>query len=130
MQVVSKHIIKVSSDFSPTPGARVYADGDDSGQEFYEKCLKAAFQAAIDDHEILVVDLDDTEGYATSFLDEAFVRLVRDFGKDVVLKHIEIISNEEPDWIEEINSYINEAEQLLNLYKLYSSGGCPRSFFV
>lgn len=110
MQVVSKHIIKVSTDFSPTPGARVYADGDDSGQEFYDRCLKDAFQAALDEDETLVVDLDDTEGYATSFLDEAFVRLVRDFGKDKVLDHIEIVSTEEPDWIEEVKSYINEAE--------------------
>jgi hypothetical protein len=79
-------------------------------QEFYDKCLKFAFQQAIDENESLVVDLDGTEGYATSFLDEAFVRLVRDFGKDVVLKNIEIISDEEPDWIEEVTDYINEAE--------------------
>jgi len=110
MQVASKHTVKVSTDFSPTPGARVYADGNDSGQEFYDNCLRSAFQQALDDDEILFIDLDGTEGYATSFLDEAFVRLVRDFGKKTVLSHIQIISNEEPDWIEEINSYINEAE--------------------
>lgn len=110
MQVVNQHFIKVSDDFSPTPGARYYEDGDDSGQAFYDNCLKNAFQQAVNDGEKLIIDLDGTEGYATSFLDEAFVRLVRDFTKAIVLKHIEIISTEEPDWIDEINSYINEAE--------------------
>lgn len=110
MQVATKHIIKVSEDFSPTPGARYYEDGDDSGQEFYDKCLKIAFSSALSDNERLIIDLDGTEGYATSFLDEAFVRLVKDFSKSVVLNNIEIISEEEPDWIDEIKSYINEAD--------------------
>jgi STAS-like domain of unknown function (DUF4325) len=109
MQVINKHLLKISEDFSPTPGARVYADGDDSGQEFYEKKLRQAFIEAMADHEILVVDLDGTEGYATSFLDEAFVRLAREFGKEKVLANLEIISFEEPDWIDEVKSYISEA---------------------
>ena len=102
--------LKVSEAFSNTPGARYYEDGDDSGQEFYDNCLKEAFKGALERRELLTIDLDGTEGYATSFLDEAFVRLVRDFGKNDVLKFIRIISNDEPDWIEEINSYINEAD--------------------
>ncbi|RZK22243.1 MAG: DUF4325 domain-containing protein [Flavobacterium sp.] len=107
---MNEKLLKVSTAFSPTPGARYYEDGDDSGQEFFDKCLKKAFSDALEIGSILVVDLDDTEGYATSFLDEAFVRLVKEFGKSIVKKHIRIISNEEPDWIEEINNYIDEAE--------------------
>ena len=110
MSVVNAHKLKVSTSFSTTPGARHYEDGPDSGQEFYDKCLRTAFAAAIAEGEKLIIDLDGTEGYATSFLDEAFVRLVREFGKKRVLSHIEIVSIEEPDWIEEIRSYINEAD--------------------
>ncbi len=106
---MSKHFIKVSEDFSPTPGARYYEDGEDSGQEFFDKCLKDAFKKALADKEILEIDLDGTEGYATSFLDEAFVRLVQEFRKEDVKKYIKIISFEEPDWINEIASYIEDA---------------------
>lgn len=104
-----KHYLKVSTDFSIAPGARYYTDGADSGQKFYEKILKDAFHAALDAKEILTIDLDGTEGYATSFLDEAFHRLSKDFGSETVIKNIKLVSNEEPDWVDEIISYINEA---------------------
>lgn len=110
MHTAVKHILKISTDFSTTPGARYYSDGDDSGQKFYERKLKQAFEDAVADDEVLTIDLDGTEGYATSFLDEAFNRLAKDFGKEKVRKHIEIVSTEEPDWVEEIFSYIDEAE--------------------
>ncbi len=110
MQVATKYFLKISSDFSDTPGARYYSDGGDSGQEFYERILRHAFKEALDDNSKLTIDLDGTEGYATSFLDEAFMRLTKEFGKENVLTHIEIISSEEPDWIEEIKSYIEDVE--------------------
>ncbi|MDB5132720.1 MAG: hypothetical protein JWR02_2469 [Mucilaginibacter sp.] len=110
MQIATKHFLKISSDFSETPGARYYTDGHDSGQEFYEKILCHAFQEALDDKAVLTIDLDGTEGYATSFLDEAFMRLTKDFGKNEVLSHLKIISTEEPDWISEIDNYIKDVE--------------------
>ncbi|MFI5160800.1 MAG: STAS-like domain-containing protein [Sphingobacteriales bacterium] len=110
MQVATKHFLKISSEFSETPGARYYTDGQDSGQEFYEKFLHHAFKEAFEDNSILTIDLDGTEGYATSFLDEAFMRLTKEFGKNEVLSHIKIISTEEPDWISEIDSYIKDVE--------------------
>jgi hypothetical protein len=110
MQVETKHFLKISSDFSETPGARYYTDGHDSGEEFYERILRHAFKEALDDRSILSIDLDGTEGYATSFLDEAFMRLTKEFGKKEVLSHIKIISSEEPDWISEIDSYIKDVE--------------------
>jgi translation initiation factor 2 alpha subunit (eIF-2alpha) len=110
MQVKTKHLIKISVDFSPTPGARYYEDGEDSGQEFFDKCLRSAFEDALNDGEVLEIDLDNTEGYATSFLDEAFSRLVKEFKNVDIKKHIKIISFEEPDWIEEIASYIDDAQ--------------------
>ena len=50
--------------------------------------------------DILNVDLDNTAGYMSSFLDEAFGNLIYDFGKNIVEQHLHIISNQEQDWIE------------------------------
>ncbi len=95
-------------EFSITPGARYKTDGKFSGEQFYEERLKQAFIDSQEAGEKLVIDLDGTEGYATSFLDEAFGRLAEEFGVKRVLDGIEIVSNEEPDWIDEIKSYILE----------------------
>jgi len=110
MQVATKHFVKINTDFSNTPGARYYSDGEASGEEFYDKILRNAFKEALDDRSELVIDLDGTEGYATSFLDEAFMRLTKEFGKTAVKANLKIISVEEPDWIEEIATYIDEVE--------------------
>mgnify|MGYP001411118216 CR=1 FL=1 len=99
-------------DFSKTPGARYRTDGDYSGQEFYEDVLQGAFVESIRRHEKLEVDLDGTEGYATSFLDESFGRLSEEFGAQTVLNNVIIISFEEPDWIEEIQNYIHERHEV------------------
>lgn len=103
-----KHYIKISEDFSPFPGARYYSDGNFSGEEFYDKLLEKEFERALEANEKLTVDLDGTEGYATSFLDEAFTRLAKKHGSSTVLNNLVLISSEEPDWIEEIKTYISE----------------------
>ncbi len=46
----------------------------------------------------LIIDLDNTGGYASSFLDEAFGNLVFDFTLEKVKDKIEIISIQEPHW--------------------------------
>jgi len=57
----------------------------------------------------LVVDLDGTEGYATSFLEEAFGGLARKYSIASVLATLDLVSLEETDLLEEILSYIREA---------------------
>ncbi len=88
--------IKVSTDFSDTPGARYYEDGDFSGQEFYESILVKEFQKCIDSNSVLEIDLDDCYGFASSFLSESFGRLSEEFGNKVVLNNIKIISHDDP----------------------------------
>lgn len=97
--------INISENFSKTPGARHRSDGDFSGQEFFEDILEKAFTKLTDD-ETLLVDLDGTDGYATSFLDEAFGALARKYTKEIVLSKITFKSEEEPYLIEEIKSYM------------------------
>ncbi|WP_299065540.1 STAS-like domain-containing protein [uncultured Polaribacter sp.] len=100
--------INIALDFSETPGARYKTDGDFSGEDFFEKILEPKFLKIKDTKNVLFVNLDNTAGYATSFLDEAFGGLARKYGKELVLQKINFVSIEEPYLIEEIKSYMNE----------------------
>lgn len=106
--------IVISEDFSDAPGARYYDDGDDSGQEFYEKLLKPKFEEALSKSTTLEVDLDGTYGYATSFISEAFGTLSTEFGKDVVLQNIKITSTEEKKILEYTIKVIKSPESKPN----------------
>lgn len=105
--MIMKKTINISIDYTITPGARYIADGDFSGEEFLNKILEPKYRSLGED-EILEINLDGTDGYATSFLDEAFGGLARKYGKNIVLQKLKFISDEEPYLIEEIKNYINE----------------------
>lgn len=92
--------ISIAKDFSDAPGARYKDDGPDSGEEFFEKILKLYFHDALINKKKLKVDMDGTYGYATSFISEAFGRLSKEFGSDLVLANIEIKSEEDPSLIQ------------------------------
>jgi len=101
MEQQNKITIAVT-DFSISPGPRYCNQGEDSGELFYHNVLNPNFAKACKEDDIICVVLDGADGYASSFLDEAFGNLVYDFGEDLVLKHIKIISEEEPEWIKMI----------------------------
>ena len=65
--------IRIAEDFSPYPAGRFISDGPDSGQRFREQFLVPALKGG----DKLRVDIDRTDGYHTSFLEEAFGGLVR-----------------------------------------------------
>jgi hypothetical protein len=65
--------ISIGADFSETPIGRYLEDGDFSGQRFREEFLVPA----LNDFDKIAVQIDDTEGYGSSFLDEAFGGLIR-----------------------------------------------------
>jgi hypothetical protein len=92
--------ISVLESFSEFPGLRHCKISDDSGEQFYHQILNSKFAQAIEDDLKLVVDLDNTAGYAPSFLDEAFGNLIYDFTSSEVNKRLEIISIQEPSWLE------------------------------
>ena len=105
--------IKISTDFSDSPGARYVTDGDNSGQEFRETHLEPLFLTDPSSKEIITVDLDDTDGYATSFLEEAFggiARLMKEkHNINDISDRFKFVSNQEESLIEEIMKYISEA---------------------
>ena len=59
----------------------------------------------------LIVDLDGAAGYATSFLEEAFGGLAREFGSQAVSNTLELKSNDEPYLVDEILTYIRNANK-------------------
>ena len=103
-----KNKIKISEMFSETLGARHMTDGPHSGAEFREKHLMPKLES-LKEGEKLLIDLDGTYGYPTSFLEEAFGGLARILGIEAVLNKVKFKSDEEPNLIEEIIGYIKNA---------------------
>ena len=96
-------------DFTEYPGPRYKDQGAHSGELFYEEVSKPEFERIQKESNdeiklILRINLDNTAGYASSFLDEAFGNLAYDYGTDFVIDHLDIISTEEPDWIDIIKN--------------------------
>jgi hypothetical protein len=65
------------ADHARSPGGRYSSDGPSSGEWFREKVLRPALDRAAKTGEMVVVELDGTSGYGSSFLEEAFGGLVR-----------------------------------------------------
>lgn len=101
--------IKLSTDFSETPGGRYIREGNYSGESFRESILLPKYQEAIANNSCLIVDLDGCYGVATSFLEEAFGGLVRKVKNRDILKILKIISEDRPNLVEKIKGYIEEA---------------------
>ena len=100
--------INIAKDFATDVGARLYSDGPFSGQEFFEKLLKPKYQEAIKSKVKLKIILDGTEGFASSFLNEAFIRLGSEFGPDEVWNNLVLVSNEIPKYIKKVKESIYE----------------------
>ena len=101
-------IVNIAKDFTKIPGARYYTDGPFSGQEFFDKILKEAYKSATLESTKLKVILDGTEGYASSFINEAFRLLGKEYGPDNVWNNIIIISDEIPAYIFKVKEAVYE----------------------
>jgi hypothetical protein len=101
--------LSVAEDFSNTPGPRYRKDGEFSGEEFLEEFLEPAFIKAKADDGILLVDLDGTAGFATSFLEEAFGGLARKYPGENVGNRLEFKSDDEAYLVDDIRTYVREA---------------------
>jgi hypothetical protein len=101
--------ISVARDFTDTPGPRSREEGENSGEQFLDEVLLPRFQEALRSNQKLMIDLDETEGYATSFLEAAFGGLTRKYDSGRVLGTLEFKSDAEPYLIQEILKYIKEA---------------------
>lgn len=103
--------IKISNDFSNTPGGRLIKEGPNSGEKFRNEILEPKYLVAKEKKEKILVDLDDCYGFPISFLEEAFGGLARKYPKDNIISIIEIKSEDQPSLIEKIKQYIKEANK-------------------
>lgn len=102
MQTITQ--ISVLKDFSEFPKLRYNELSAFSAEKFYHEVLNEKFAETINNDGVLEVNLDNTAGYTSSFLDEAFGNLVYDFGLDEVRNHLQIITNDEPYWLDMIKN--------------------------
>lgn len=107
---MDKLIIKIAEDYTTTPGVREEKEGDFSGEKFLKLILLPKFRQAHSERKKLLIDLDGTAGYATSFLEASFGGLTREY-KDVaiILNTLEFKSNDDPFLKDDIIEYIKEA---------------------
>ncbi len=85
---VKKPLVLSVANYTENPGPRYIRQGDSSGEDFYLSILNKAFVECIQKDLMLLVDLDGTSGYPSSFLDEAFGELVYDFSLEEVKKRV------------------------------------------
>lgn len=101
-----EHVIDIARDFSKYPGARYVKLGPGSGEEFREQLLIKRLEA-LGDQDALVIRLDGTKGYGSSFLEEAFGGAVR-AGCSFDKERVRFVS-EDPSLVDEIWQYIDQA---------------------
>ncbi|MCP5246651.1 MAG: STAS-like domain-containing protein [Burkholderiales bacterium] len=99
--------ISVAKDFSETPAGRYYTDGPYSGQRFREEILFPA----LTNYDYVIVDLDGTLGYGSSFLEETFGGLIREHkcSLDELNKKLKINSSRRL-YYERAHIYMQDAE--------------------
>ena len=93
--------INIGRDFSDVPMGRYHpTDGNFSGQRFRDEFLVPALQ---DGNNVVEVTIDDTEGFGSSFLEEAFGGLVRKHGFTIqdLEKRLKIIHKKSGFWLYE-----------------------------
>lgn len=100
----------IAKEFSETPGGRYWKDFSPfSGEEFYKTKLLPLFLKAKKENKQIVIDLNGTYGYASSFLDESFGKLVRVYGITET-KNILSFKSYLNTIIEDIDFIMNKAE--------------------
>lgn len=117
-------IINIAKDFSRLPCGRFKTDGPYSAEEFRDNLLIPA----LNQNKKVTVLLDETRGYGSSFLEEAFGGLIR---KNISIQTIHnkmiLVSKKDRTLIKEINLYIESAakevkpmllEQERNIHKI------------
>lgn len=100
-------ILNIARDFSAFPAGRHKADGPYSGEGFLKEKLLPALEQA----DLVVIELDGGMGYGSSFLEEAFGGLVRlgKWSQQELLQRLKFVSDEEPALIKEIQAYMQDA---------------------
>lgn len=107
---MEKIIIVVATEFTDATGARDRTDGPFSGEQFFDDLLLPRFIKAQQENKKLLLKLDNTWGYASSFISGAFGRLADKFGSKTVLEVLEFESKDDPSVPDKITAEVNKSE--------------------
>ena len=103
-------IIKVSRDFSETPGGRYAKEGKYSAEEFRDTILIARYREALRENATLLIDFDGCYGFSRSFLEEAFGGFVRKYHVRDSLQRIKFVATEDERIPGIVKEFISDAE--------------------
>jgi len=97
-------------DFAEIPGARYRTDGDNSAEEFFEDVVESiADEVLLESDLTLLIDLDGTTGYPSSFVSELAELMSKKYRKaKKVKKRIVIKSDDDPSQIKRFWDGFNE----------------------
>lgn len=103
---MEEYSINIANDFSRVIGGRWKKFGPFSGEAFYNDVLEDKYIEAVENNNKLHIYLDGTSGYGSSFLDQSFGELARNYGLDKVKANV-VLHAETFKWIiDYINSEI------------------------
>lgn len=113
--------LNIGRDFSLDPSGRFYTDGEGSGEEFREDCLKKLVTSLESGEKLQIVIDDGVEAYGSSFLVEGFAGMVK-YGyitSQKLLDKIEILFTDEDFefYGNKIKTYISQAKYNSQVYK-------------
>jgi hypothetical protein len=104
--VVNKIVVSIANDFSRYPAGRARSHGPNSGERFREDILWPKLSNPINS---VLIQLDGTRGYNSSFLEEAFAGLLRAHpSASEGLEQRLTIEGKDSSVVEEIWGYIRE----------------------
>jgi hypothetical protein len=105
-------VINIAKEFSAYPVGRFYTDGPDSGERFREELL----MPALEEFPQVQIEIGGTEGYGSSFLEEAFggaVRKLKMSAAQAAERLIFVVDDDPVDqsYLTEIQRYIADASR-------------------
>lgn len=100
-------VYSIAKDYSKNPGARYKKQGAHSGEDFREKVLEPFFKNK-KKNDVLEIDLNDLNGYPSSFFEEAFGGIARLYNQEDVLKSLKFDCTDNPLFIDDLISYIKQ----------------------
>ncbi len=112
--------LNIGRDFSLDPSGRFYTDGEGSGEEFREDCLKKLVESLEPEEKLQIIIDDGVEAYGSSFLVEGFAGMVK-YGyvtSQELLDKIEIhFTDEDFEFYgNKIKTYISQAKYNSQVY--------------
>lgn len=105
-----KDTLVIAREFGDSAGARDYDDGNFSGVEFLDRFLRPRFERAVEGGYILKIDIDGFWGWPSSFVSGSFGKLSKEKGKDLLYKHLEFKSDDNPVKITKVFSEIDNPD--------------------